>query len=165
MFFIFGWNHQEIKQLGPVEQHNCKNCNNVEYWSLDKVSRYFTLFFIPIFPHDSDYWYHCPICNFGTKLNSLEIDNYKTIAKVNTDYLNKLISEEDRKIQLDKVYDSIEIEEKKRSEENLIESTKWDPIVSKMSTFDLKQILEEKRNEYNPAFLIATEKEIQSRGY
>jgi hypothetical protein len=34
-----------------------------------------------------------------------------------------------------------------------------------MSTFDLKQILEEKRNEYNPAFLIATEKEIQSRGY
>jgi hypothetical protein len=52
MFFIFGWNHQEIKQLGPVEQHNCKNCTNVEYWRLDKVSRYFTLFFIPIFPHD-----------------------------------------------------------------------------------------------------------------
>lgn len=165
MFFIFGWNHQEIKQLGPVEQHNCKNCNNVEYWRLDKVSRYFTLFFIPIFPHDSDYWYHCPICNFGTKLNSYEINNYKIIAKVNSNFLNNHISEEERNIQLDQIYKTIGIEKKRKLEENLKESSKWEPIVAKMSTFELKQILEEKRNEYNPAFLIAAESEIEKRGH
>lgn len=165
MFFIFGWNHQEIKQLGPVELHNCKNCNNVEYWRLDKVSRYFTLFFIPIFPHDSDYWYHCPICNFGTKLNSYEINNYKIIAKVNSNFLNNHISEEERNIQLDQIYKTIGIEKKRKLEENLKESSKWEPIVAKMSTFELKQILEEKRNEYNPAFLIAAESEFKKRGH
>ncbi len=78
--------------------------------------------------------------------------------------MNNLISEEDREIQLEKVYHTIETGEKRKLEENLIESTKWETVVAKMSTFELKQILEEKRNEYNPAFLIAAEKEIVSRG-
>lgn len=86
MFFIFGWNHSKVKNLGPVEQHSCTHCNNVEYWQLDKISRFFTLFFIPLFPLDTDYWYHCPICNLGTKLHSIEIENYKIIAKINADF-------------------------------------------------------------------------------
>lgn len=163
MFFIFGWNHSKVKNLGPVEQHNCTHCNNVEYWQLDKISRFFTLFFIPIFPHDTDYWYHCPICNFGTKLTSLEVDNYKIIAKINADFLNKIISETERIAQLNKAYEAIEIDKKRKDDENLIDSTKWESIVSEMSTLELKQILEQKRGEYNPAFLIAADNEIQKR--
>jgi hypothetical protein len=78
--------------------------------------------------------------------------------------LNNLISEEERNVQLDQIYKTIGIEKKRKHKENLKESLKWEPIVAKMSTFELKQILEQKRDEYNPAFLISAESEIEIRG-
>jgi hypothetical protein len=163
MFFIYGWNHQVTKHLGSVEQHQCNNCHNTEVWQLNKISRYFTLFFIPIFPHNTDYWYHCPICNFGVKLDFLGKARILPIAKINSDFLNNLISEEERIQKLNEYYENLRIETEKKDQENLLESVKWEKLASEKSTSELQTILNEKRGEYNQAFIIAAEKEISKR--
>ncbi len=32
MFVIFGWDHQKTTNYGAVEQHQCQNCHNTEFW-------------------------------------------------------------------------------------------------------------------------------------
>lgn len=73
--------------------------------------------------------------------------------------------ESERITQLNKAYEAIGVNKKRKDDENLIDSAKWEPIVSEMSINELKQILEEKRGEYNPSFLIAADNEIQKREY
>ena len=108
MFVIFGWNHQKITNYGAVEQHKCQNCHNTEFWQLDKISKYFTIFFIPIFPHDNDYWFHCPTCNHGVELEKSEFENYKSIAEINSAFLEEMITEEERVKELELIYKNID---------------------------------------------------------
>lgn len=82
MFIIFGWNHQKTTNYGAVKKCQCQNCHNTKFWHLDKTSNFFTFFFIPIFPHTSYYWFYCPICNHGIKLDKSEFENYKLIAEL-----------------------------------------------------------------------------------
>ena len=96
MFFIFGWNRPKTTSYGPVQQHICPNCNNTKYWQLSKISRYFTLFFIPVFPHKTDYFYFCPVCKRGARLDQATFDRYKSIAEVNTAFNQKRITSEER---------------------------------------------------------------------
>jgi hypothetical protein len=163
MFFIFGWNHQESTSYGPVEQHKCENCHNTEYWHLDKISKYFTLFFIPIIPYDSDNWFHCPICNYGIKLDKDEFQNYKSIAEINSAFLEKKISDEDRIKQLEEVHSIIDKKNKDKKAKILEESKNWVKLASEKTNEELLSITNEKRNEYNPAFIIAAELEIEKR--
>src|SRR5699024_11803132 len=55
MFFIFGFGHQKRKNYGTTGQINCPNCNNEVAWKLEKVSHWFTLFFLPVFPYKTNY--------------------------------------------------------------------------------------------------------------
>jgi hypothetical protein len=163
MFFIFGWNHQESTSYGPVEQHQCENCHNTEYWHLDKISKYFTLFFIPIIPYDSDNWFHCPICKYGIKLDKDEFQNYKSIAEINSAFLEKKISDEDRIKQLEEVHSIIDKKNEDKKAKILEESKNWVKLASEKTNEELLSITNEKRNEYNPAFIIAAELEIEKR--
>ncbi len=163
MFFIFGWNHQETTSYGPVEQHLCQNCHNTEFWHLNKISRYFTLFFIPIFPHDSDYWFHCPTCNYGINLDKGEFQNYKSIAEINSAFLENKITEEDRIKQLEEIYKIIDKTNEDKTAKNIEESKNWVKLASEKTNDELLSITNEKRNEYNPAFIIAAELEIEKR--
>jgi hypothetical protein len=163
MFFIFGWNHQESTSYGPVEQHQCENCHNTEYWHLDKISKYFTLFFIPIIPYDSDNWFHCPICKYGIKLDNDEFQNYKSIAEINSAFLEKKITEEDRIKQLDEIHSIIDKKNEDKKAKILEESKNWVKLASEKTDEELLNITSEKRNEYNPAFIIAAELEIEKR--
>jgi hypothetical protein len=101
MLFIFGWNRPQTTAYGPVLQHTCPNCNSTKFWHLNKISRYFTLFFIPVFPHGTDYWYFCPVCQRGTKLDEAKFEHYKLIAEVNTAFMEKKITEEVRLARLE----------------------------------------------------------------
>ena len=163
MFFIFGWNHQKITSFGPVQQHLCQNCHNTEFWQLNKISRYFTLFFIPIFPHDSDNWYYCPVCNYGVKLDNENFIHYKLIAEINSAFLNKTISEEERIKQLDEVYVQIDKINEIKQIKYLEESKNWSAQVAAKTDSELLDILNKDRNDYNPAFIIAIEEEVKKR--
>mgnify|MGYP001047198293 CR=1 FL=1 len=163
MFVIFGWDHQKTTNYGAVEQHKCQNCHNTEFWQLDKISKYFTFFFIPIFPHGSDYWFHCPTCNYGIKLNKSEFENYKSIAEINSAFLEKTITEEERTKQLDEIYRVIDKVNSDKKAKNIEESKEWVNLAREKTNEELFTITTEKRNEYNPAFIIAAEMEIVKR--
>lgn len=163
MFVIFGWNHQEIISFGPVKAYHCENCNNFEFWHLKKISYNVTLFFFPIFPHDSDSLLCCPICNYGIKLDKVEFQNYKSIAEINLAFQQEKITEEDRikKIEsINKIIDKIEEEKIEQIKE---ESKKYRELAMGKTDSELKIITIEKRSEFKPAFIMAAEFEIEKR--
>ncbi len=94
MFIIFG-TRSILKNLGIVFKNMCNNCHNEKYWVLTRTTRWFTLFFIPIFPTSSRYSLSCPVCKYGIKLNQEQIEKYKPIAEANTLLANGAITQEE----------------------------------------------------------------------
>lgn len=163
MFFIFGWNHTKITDCGPVQEETCNHCHNKEIWQLKKISKYFTLFFIPIFPHDSESLYLCPICNHGIKLDNEQYKDYNEIAQINTDCLQHVITEEEREIKLEAVKKRMSERIKTEDLKNQESSLKWSEMVAQKSSEELEKILNYKRTEYDPAYIVAAEKELNKR--
>lgn len=163
MFFIFGWNHTKINEYGPVQEEKCQNCHNTEVWQIKKISRYFTLFFIPVFPHDSENFYHCPICNHGQNLSREDFMSFKTIAETNTACLEKKITEEERLTKLDEIHKEMLERDKSENIKNNEDSAKWTTMVAEKSIEELQNILDKKQGEYNSAFIIAAKLELEKR--
>lgn len=92
---IFGWGHQKIKNYGPVFKHRCNHCNNEDIWQLVGISTWFTLFFIPIFPYESKHMLICPVCNYGAKVESSEVEKLKQLAQSNSDLISGKITTEE----------------------------------------------------------------------
>ena len=162
-FVIFGWNHPETTSYGPVEQQECENCHNTDFWHLKKVSKYFTLFFIPVIPQEHKYWYHCPICNHGIDLDEVDFHNYKSIAKINSDYLENSISNEERIKRIEEFHKSIEQKKEDKKNKIIEESKNWVKLAAEKTNDELLSIIKEKRDDYNPSFLIAAESEAKKR--
>ena len=159
MFFIFGWNHSKAENIGLVNRHQCSNCHNTEVWQLNKISRYFTIFFIPIFPHSADYWYHCPVCNYGINLNKADYENYKKIAEINNLFIEKEIDEIERNSRLEIIYKLIENQNEIQKQKYIEESKNFEEVVKVKSDSELEEILNSDESNYNPAFLIAAKNE------
>ena len=100
---IFGWNHQIIKQIGVAFKHLCNHCHNEEYWILTRISTWFTLFFIPIFPYEIKYFLSCPICKFGLTLNREQIKEIKPLAEINQLLLDGKITQEEHQVRLNQL--------------------------------------------------------------
>jgi hypothetical protein len=163
MFIIFGWNHTKINEYGPVQEEKCQNCNNTEAWHLKKISKYFTLFFIPVFPHDSENFYHCPICNHGRSLSREDFMSYKEIADTNMACLEKKITEEERISKLDEIHQAKKERDRNENNQNIENSSKWTSIVAEKSIEELQNILDKKQEEYDAAFIIAAKLELGKR--
>lgn len=69
MFFLFGWGHRTTNDEGEAVPVHCHNCNNDVYWHLVHTKTWFTLFFAPVFPYESDHWLMCPVCKAGRALH------------------------------------------------------------------------------------------------
>ena len=80
MIFIFGFGHIKKDAIGPIEERTCTRCNNHKFWILEKVSEWFTLFFIPIFKTHTEYYKYCPICGKKIMLSKEAFDYAKPTA-------------------------------------------------------------------------------------
>ena len=80
MFFIFGWGHQERKDLGPAFKIKCPNCEKEEFWHLLQLKNYFTLFFIPVFPYETNNLVFCPVCSNAIEVHDPLTDKIREIA-------------------------------------------------------------------------------------
>jgi len=100
---IFGWGHQTIKNLGPTFRQHCSHCNNGEYWVLTKITTWFTLFFIPIFPYSIKYFLSCPICQYGLTLDDKQIERIKSLAEANQLLIDGKITEPEYKTQINQL--------------------------------------------------------------
>ncbi len=92
---IFGWGRQTIRQIGVLFKQLCNHCHNEEYWILTKITTWFTLFFIPVFPYSVKYFLSCPVCKYGLTLDQKEIELFKPIAETNQLLVEGKITQEE----------------------------------------------------------------------
>lgn len=69
-FIIFGW-PERMKEYGPAYPSVCPNCNNEECFSLVKLRRWLSLYFIPVLPLGrATYYLACGTCGIGVELET-----------------------------------------------------------------------------------------------
>lgn len=51
---------------------HCEKCSRTEMFRLEKARTWFTLFFLPLIPYDTQYWLLCSECRSGQKLSGKE---------------------------------------------------------------------------------------------
>lgn len=78
----------------------CENCNGNEFYNIYKNFRIFRLLGIPLVQCDSVYFFSCPECNFGFKLEAEEFGILEQIALLNSKYLNSQITKSEFEIGL-----------------------------------------------------------------
>lgn len=94
MFILFGWGHETRDNLGPTVQVKCPNCNNRTFWHLLNIKLWFTFFFIRLFPYESKHLLLCDVCSHGLELKGPQIEKAKRLNAATIAYLNKQITEE-----------------------------------------------------------------------
>jgi hypothetical protein len=161
---IFGWNHPETKQYGPAESNRCSKCRNTEPWIPYKHSKWFTLFFIPIFPHDYKYWHSCPICGHSLDLRHEEFKIHIAISKINLAFENNKIDAFEKTKQLKDLQKKIMLSNEEKAKKDLEKSDDFKELVRSKTNEELLDILSKDKNDFSPAFLISVEDEVKFRG-
>lgn len=95
MFFIFGIGNRKSERIGPISERTCPNCNNRRYWDLVRVSSWFSLFFIPIFPYKNEYLLMCPVCRLSEKVNFDRFSELQPLAQLNLALADGRISQDE----------------------------------------------------------------------
>ncbi|MCL1915021.1 MAG: zinc ribbon domain-containing protein [Eubacteriaceae bacterium] len=73
------------KKVGNTGRFACSQCGNTDFYDLIRVRKWFTLFFVPIFPISTQYWASCPHCGSGHQISKehaqkeLELNNFEQI--------------------------------------------------------------------------------------
>ena len=75
MFFIFGLDDAKPYIVTSQQSKYCYHCHNTTYWNIVKHQTRFSLFFLPILPIKSKYYFLCPICNHGDEITQSEYTN------------------------------------------------------------------------------------------
>ncbi len=77
-----------LQRIAP----RCENCSSNEYYGIYETSRIFRFLNIPLVQCDTIYYFSCPECNFGFKLEPEEFKILEQIALINSKYLEGLIT-------------------------------------------------------------------------
>lgn len=86
---------RNIKKENEVLQRiapKCENCNNNDYYSIYETFRLFRVLRIPLVQYDTSYYFSCPECNFGFKLEVEEFKKLEQIALINSKYMEGKIT-------------------------------------------------------------------------
>jgi hypothetical protein len=67
---IFGWGKGRPKDLGPALPFECPRCHNVVFARYFIVTKWFSLFFVPLVPYSSRHLLVCPICTYSVALET-----------------------------------------------------------------------------------------------
>lgn len=90
-----------VDQLDDIKRENgvlqriaakCENCGSNDYYCIYENSRLFRVMSIPLVQCDTVYYFSCPECNFGFKLEVEEFKLLEQIALINSKYLEGQIS-------------------------------------------------------------------------
>ncbi len=83
MFYIFGWGKQKRTDYGPINKQKCSHCNNEVSFRLTSISKFFSIFFIPIFSYSRERFLICPICSYNQKLEDKKFEELRALAVAN----------------------------------------------------------------------------------
>jgi hypothetical protein len=93
MFIVFGWGKRTHTDHGPTLPITCPKCHNQTYWRYKHYRTWFTLFFIPVIPYESDHYLLCDICQQGIVLGEHERERAKVLAGHTGMYLRQQLSQ------------------------------------------------------------------------
>ena len=75
MFIVYGTKVMK-KHMGTThDEFRCAHCNNVRHYSITRVRKFFSLFWIPLIPYSSKYFVHCPVCDYGSEVKKDALEN------------------------------------------------------------------------------------------
>jgi len=63
--FILGFGRRDYKVLGETEPQKCKSCSHERPFKYVEEKRYFSLFFVPLFPYKKRNLMVCSVCGAG----------------------------------------------------------------------------------------------------
>lgn len=73
MFIIWG-TETKNKVLGNLKEMNhCEYCNNTSSFEVIRYMKWFTIYWIPLFPISIKYYICCPNCNYGKQIKKVEL--------------------------------------------------------------------------------------------
>lgn len=162
MYVIIGWDECFEDIYTSVENKHCIYCNNIEEWRLKRKRYFYTFFFIPIFPQNTEYFIYCSKCKNQTKIFKKDFEDYRKISVINNKYISKKIDEIDKKNQLKPLITSLKLREEISLNKLKEEVKNWEKLASSKTNGELLEIYNE-RKKYNPSFYIAIEQEMEKR--
>ncbi len=165
MFVIFGWSNNNSRYCGPVDSRKCQQCGKTEHWHLNQVSNHFSLFFIPVFFYSNRYIIKCPVCEFQMNLSDKEAKIYKSIAELNNDFLNDLITEDQRDSYLVGLNEKIELYQEDVIKKEIENSKNWISKVENKSNEELLEIINNQAENFQASYIIAVQNELKKRNF
>jgi hypothetical protein len=91
MLILFGFGYRTVRDHGPTVFQRCPNCHNEVWFRLLTIRRWFTLFFIPIFPYSSQHLFLCPTCSRGADLSGADLARALQLNALAEQYAGSLI--------------------------------------------------------------------------
>jgi len=76
MFFLFGWGHTSKRKESETPLGVCTHCHTNNIY-LTKVTKWITLFFIPVIPYESNYYFLCSNCDYGYEIEEDRAEGIK----------------------------------------------------------------------------------------
>jgi hypothetical protein len=100
---IFGWGRVTNKDYGPTMATKCPNCHNDVWLQLHTYRKWFTLFFIPVFPYSSKHLLLCDVCSQGVELKGEQIQTAKQMNELTNGLFTETISKDEYWSRVDKI--------------------------------------------------------------
>jgi hypothetical protein len=79
---IFGIGGGKRKDRGAALPLLCPNCHNQTYYHYTTVTKWFSLFFIPLIPYSTKHYLLCPICSRAVVLEGALKENIARLVEL-----------------------------------------------------------------------------------
>lgn len=149
--------------LGAVDAYECPQCINHVNWQLLIIEKYFSLFYLPVFPMGKAYSLICENCHYKESLNKTDFGYYKARYEIDLALTNNEITHDEGESKLVEINKIIEQRKAMKRAEAKEGSKEWIGLASKKTNEELLTICFHERYKYNPSFIIAVETEIEKR--
>jgi hypothetical protein len=77
---IFGFGGGRRKDHGAALPYNCPNCHNAVMLHYLSVTKWFSLFFIPLIPYRTSHYLICPICTRALTVDRAHVGKAKDLV-------------------------------------------------------------------------------------
>jgi hypothetical protein len=97
---IFGF-RGKLKDQGEAVPAVCPRCHNGTFFHFMSRQRWFTLFFIPVFPYSSKHYIVCPVCSFSVALDAAGRERAGRMMQLTSQWRAGALSEEAYRAQVE----------------------------------------------------------------
>jgi hypothetical protein len=92
---IFGWGRGKTKDHGAAAPLVCPQCHNQTFYRYFSVTKWMTLFFIPVIPYSTKHFLVCPVCTRAVALDAAGRERAKQMAELTASYQAGAMSQDE----------------------------------------------------------------------